>query len=181
MRKILMLWIAAMLIVGFSTTADALLIGEGATATYSFDFTGDLLAPPYYGYDLQIQYDYFVNSQTGTGNFSWTGSDATGVWSSYGGSAAWVNDGSTTAGYGRFNPNTTLSSEWTQYINITVNEGSIDLSRVYLQMRGADSADYTLQKRGSLYSVSVPDASIMLLLGSSLMGLAVFRKKSKRI
>jgi len=38
----------------------------------------------------------------------------------------------------------------------------------------------TVPSQDYLVGVSVPDASIMLLLGSSLMGLAVFSRKSKR-
>ena len=71
--------------------------------------------------------------------------------------------------------------DFIDFFNGTVSgTGGIDTVKFGLRTNQAVQQPFLLAERPNESSVSVPDASVMLLLGSSLFGLGVFSRKSKK-
>jgi hypothetical protein len=159
------------------TAVGATPIAEGESVTWLFNMT-DLL-----GSDIQsIKYWVYIDAADPVANDE---SIETRWYDEFGTSA--LTDPEVRYGpkAGYYMTSENFVSSWTAdldlYHTITSLVGTVDIEKILLEGVKLTNDEFVHlgYQTGKVVS-SVPDASIILLLGSSLMGLAVFSRKSKR-
>lgn len=180
MKKLVVFLCATLFALSLAGSASALLIAEGETAIYSFDFSALSPSPPYDDLTFSMNFDY----QVGTSSIDFVVfddlSDPVGSTLFYA-TIGLVQTTPDTFAFTFVNwPTEFTTFETTQYVSAEATVGTFDMN--YLTLSMSHHVDGTIESTPTVTGqpIGVPEPSTMFLLASGIGGLMAFRKKMRK-